>query len=180
MRTAARGVLVAALVFTTLYTAYVTVSVVTIRDWTSTISKPLAVGALALGTLTCAEMLVLGLNVSFLEDRLVPRARRRTAYIALGATALATFAVAVAGDVRFAAYLGSFVLPGAASYGILLLFSPSYVARQEERAGRRAPRPGTRSPAPQRTPTARPASKGRPRAQASARSRQRKGGRKRH
>lgn len=173
--------LLAALVFTTLYTAYATFTVVAAETWTSSVSKPLAVAALVLGTLTCAEMLVLGLNASFLEDRLVPRERRGLAYIVLGATAVAAFGIAVAGDTRFAAALGSLILPGAASYGILMLFSPSYVARQEERARERDARRGAqRAATPRRAAAPSPASgKERERAQANARAKQRRGGRKR-
>ncbi len=165
--------------FTTLYIGYATVSVIAEQPWTSSVSKSLAVTALALGTLTCAEMLVLGLDISFLEDRIVPPGRRRVAYSVLAGTALAAFAVAGAGDSRFAAALGSLILPGAAAFGILVLFSSAYVARQQERARER----GTRRAPPRATQRAgpKPASKqDRSRTQTAAKSRQRKGGRKRH
>jgi amino acid transporter len=177
-RTLARGVLMAAIVFTMLYTGYAAVSIFVSNTWESTVPRPLAEAALVLGTLVCAEMVVLGLNASFLRDRLVPRERMPAAYGVLGATAAAAFALALAGDPRFAAALGSLVLPGAAAYGILAMFSPAYIARQEERARERAAARGARSG---RTGTPRPPSKpSRQRTQTSVKSRQRKGGRKRH
>ncbi len=179
--TLARGVLVAALVFTTLYTGYATVSLVVARTWTSSVAKPLALAALVLATLVCAEMLVLGLNASFLRDRLVPRERMRAAYVVLAATAAAAFGFALVGDARFAAALASLVLPGAAAYGILTLFSPAYLAKQEEKARERNRQRAAARAGRAQTRASRPPSKpNRERAQSNPKSRQRKGGRKRH
>jgi hypothetical protein len=181
MRTVGRGVLLAALVFTTVYTAYATVSLAMAKTWTSSVTKPLAVAALTLGTLLCVEMLVLGLNASFLRDRLVPRERMGAAYMVLGATAAAAFGLALVGDARFAGALASLVLPGAAAYGILTMLSPAYLARQEERAlERERQRAAARAARSGQARAARPSSKpNRARTQTTPKSRQRKGGRKR-
>jgi hypothetical protein len=181
MRTVGRGVLVAVLVFTTVYTAYAAASLATARTWTSSVTKPLAVAALTLGTLVCVEMLVLGLNGSFLRDRLVPRERMGAAYMVLGATAAAAFGLALVGDARFAAALASLVLPGAAAYGILMMLSPAYLARQEERAhDRERQRAAARAARSGRERAPQPPSKpGRGCAQTSAKAKQRRGGRKR-
>ncbi len=179
--TLARGVLVAALAFSTVYTARFAFGVVTGKISTGDIAKPLAVAALLLGTLTCAEMLALGLNASFLRDRLVARARMRTAYVVLAATAVAAFGLAAAGDPTFAASLAALLLPGAAAFGIITLYTPAYLAKREEtarerdrqRAAARAARSGQRSASPP------PAKPGRERAQTSTKAKQRRGGRKR-
>jgi hypothetical protein len=181
MSMVARGVLIAALAFTTIYIAYAAVSIFVTDTWTSSVPRRIAEVAMVLGTLVCAEMLVLGLNASFLRDRLVPRECMQVAYAVLGATAAAAFGLALFGDLRFAAALASLVLPGAAAYAILSMFSPAYVARQEERARERARRrAAARATRSGRSGTARPAAKpSGDRTQAGVKSRQRKGGRKR-
>jgi hypothetical protein len=183
-RAIARGVLVIALVFSAAYMAYVTFSVAAARMSTGAVARPVALTLLLLATLVCLEMLLLGLNVSFLVDRLVPREYVRSTYWVLAATAVALgLGLVLAGDKSFAAAVAALILPGAAAFGILMMFSPAYVARQEEKALERQRRAGTsgRTASPAQKRASRPASGKDPgRSQTGAASRQRRGGRKRH
>jgi hypothetical protein len=170
---------VAALVFTTVYTLYAVVIAFGTDLWMHYVPRPIAEATLVLGALLSVELLVLGLNASFLRDRLVPPERMRTAYVVLGTTAAAAFGLAFVGDMQLVIYLASLMLPGAAAYGILTLFSPAYEARQVEKARERERRRAAARAA--KSGGARPpATPGGQRAQPGTKSRQRKGGRKRH
>jgi hypothetical protein len=166
-RSMARAALLAVVVFSTTYIGYSTFSAVTASEWTSNLSRPLVVAALVLSTLACVEVLVLGLNTMFLQERLVPPKRRQIAYVVVGSTVVAALVVAFLGDARFAVSLGSLIVPVAAIYGIVVFFSASFTASQDDGArGRNATRSAS-SGAGTRASTA-------------ARGRQRKRGRRRH
>jgi cyanate permease len=180
-RILARGVLVAALVFTTLYAGYAAVGLIATKDWTYDIPKSVAAAATVLAVAASLEMLVLGLNASFLMDRIVPRERRRLAHLVLALTALAAFGLAFYADANFGLALLSLVLPGAAAFAILMMFTPTFIARQEARTQERARRRASaRGAGAKRASGSRPSSgTSRGSTPSGGKGRQRRGGRKR-